>query len=169
VGVQRGLAAFLTLGAVFWAAVILVAPRALAGETPVFNRLAASVYHSAGLICHQRAERSFHLAGVQQPVCARCAGLYFSGALGALAAWFAASRSRASRKTRSWLLVAALPTALTVGLEAVGLLHTSNLLRALSALPLGASAGWIFIQSLRAEAAAGEVRSRDGCYDARGI
>jgi hypothetical protein len=64
---------------------------------------------------------------------------------------------------------AALPTALTVALEFVGVLQTSNLFRALSALPLGASAGWVFIQSLRAEAAGGRVRSPDGCYDARGI
>jgi uncharacterized membrane protein len=167
--VPRLLAAILTLGAVFWTALIVVAPRALAGDTPGVNRAAAFVYQSAGLICHQRAERSFHLAGVQLPVCARCTGLYVSGAVGALVAWFAARRPRAARRTRVLLLWAALPTALTVALEFVGLLQTSNMLRALSALPLGASAGWIFIQLLRAEAAAGQVRSRDGCYDARGI
>ena len=159
---QRLLAAILTLGAVFWAAVIVVAPRALAGDTPVLNQVAASIYRSAGLICHQRAERSFHLGGVQQPVCARCAGLYLSGAVGALVAWSAARRPRATRQKRVLLLLAAIPTALTVALEFVGLLHTSNMLRALSALPLGASAGWIFIQSLRAEAVAGEARSRHG-------
>jgi uncharacterized membrane protein len=163
------LAGILTLGAVFWTALIVVAPRALAGDTPGVNRAAAVVYQSAGLICHQRAERSFHMAGVQLPVCARCTGLYVSGALGALVAWFAARRPRATRRTRAWLLWAAVPTALTVALELAGLLHTSNMLRALSALPLGASAGWIFIQSLRAEAAGRQVRSADGCYDARGI
>ena len=163
------LAAALTLGAVFWAAVIVLGPRALAGDTAGVNRAAAFVYQSAGRICHQRGERSFHLAGVQLPVCARCTGLYLSCAVGALAAWFAARRPRSTRPTRAILLWAALPTALTVALEFVGLLHTSNMLRGLSALPLGASAGWIFIQSLRAEAAAGQVRSRDGCYDARGL
>ena len=33
-------------------------------------------------ICHQRPERSFAIAGIQMPVCARCSGLYVSGALG---------------------------------------------------------------------------------------
>jgi uncharacterized membrane protein len=164
------LAAVLTLGAVFWAAVIVLAPRALVGDTPVVSQLAAYVYQSAGLICHQRAERSFHLSGVQAPVCARCTGLYLSGAAGALVAWSAARRPRTSRRTRAVLLLAALPTALTVALEFVGLLQTSNMLRAVSAVPLGLSAGWIFIQSLRAEAAAGEAGSRDAMrYDARGI
>ena len=41
---------------------------------------------AAGRVCHQRPERSFHVAGVQLPVCARCTGLYVSGAAGALAA-----------------------------------------------------------------------------------
>lgn len=91
------------------------------------------------------------------------------GAVGALVAWFAARRPRTNRRTRSLLLWAALPTAVTVALELLGLWQTSNLLRAVSALPLGASAGWIFVQSLRAEAAAGGTGSRDGCYDARGI
>ncbi len=163
------LAGILTLGAVFWTALIVVAPRALAADTPGVNRAAAFVYQSSGLICHQRTERSFHLSGVQLPVCARCSGLYVSGALGALVAWFAARRPRATRRTRALLMWAALPTALTVALEFVGVLQTSNLFRALSALPLGASAGWVFIQSLRAEAAGGRVRSPDGCYDARGI
>jgi hypothetical protein len=89
--------------------------------------------------------------------------------MGALVAWFAARRPRAARRTRALLLWAALPTALTVALEFVGLLHTSNMLRALSALPLGASAGWIFIQSLRAEAPPAEPGAAKGCYDARGI
>ena len=134
------------------------------------NRVAAFVYQSARFICHQRAERSFHIVGVQQPVCARCTGLYVSGAAGALVAWLggapppdqSAHRGRCSSG-------AAIPTAVTVALELLGLWHTSNLLRAVSALPLGASAGWIFVQSLRAEAAAGGTGSRDGCYDARGI
>ena len=165
----RVLAAILTLGAVSWTVLIVAAPSGLAGDTPGVSRAAAFVYQSAGLICHQRAERSFNLAGVQLPVCARCTGLYVSGAVGALVAWFAARRPRATRRTRALLLWAALPTALTVALEFVGLLPTSNMLRAVSALPLGASAGWIFVQSLRAEAAAGQVRTRDGCYDARGI
>ena len=49
-------------------------------------------------------------------------------------------------------MLAAIPTALSVVLEWSGLLNPSSLGRALCALPLGAIAAWVFVQSLRAEA-----------------
>lgn len=115
---------------------------------------AALVYEGAARICHQRPERSFHIAGVQLPVCARCAGLYVSGAVGTLLAWATWRRRTAEpRHTRLVLMAAAVPTALTLGFELMGLAFPSNSVRALSALPLGAAAGWIFVQSLRLEEA----------------
>jgi uncharacterized membrane protein len=143
----------LTIGALAWTATLFVAPFALTSRHPRLVSAAAVVYSAAGLICHQRAERSFHLAGVQPPVCARCTGLYVSGAAGSIAAWALWRRPRAPRRARSVLVLAASPTALTVALEFAGLLHPSNTARALCALPLGGAAAWVFIQSLRAEAA----------------
>jgi len=133
VNVQRSLAAILAIGALCWSAILFVAPFALTSGSPRLAAAAAALYGGAGLICHQRAERSFYVAGVQQPVCARCAGLYGSAAAGSLAA--------------------AAPTALTVVLELAGLAHPSNTVRAMCALPFGAAAAWVVIQSLRAEAA----------------
>jgi len=158
--VQRSLAAILAIGALSWSATLFVAPFALTSGNPRLVAAAAAVYGGAGLICHQRAERSFHLAGVQQPVCARCAGLYVSGAVGALAAWIVWRHPRAPRRTRSVLVLAAAPTALTVVLEFAGLVHPSNTVRAMCALPLGGAAAWVFIRSLRAEAA--EARRFEG-------
>ena len=147
---QRRLAWFLTVAALLWAAAIIAAPYAITSRNPALVGIAAFVYQGAGLICHQRPERSFHLGGAQLPVCGRCSGLYFSGALGAVAAWLL-SRRAGPRGTRIAIAVAAIPTALTVSLEFVGLIHPGNVLRAVSALPLGATAGWIFVRSLRAE------------------
>ena len=147
------------MGALLWAATLFVAPFALRSTHPGFATAAASVYRGAGLICHQRPERSFALAGVQQPVCARCAGLYVSGCFGALAAW-AGWQPRLPRRTRALIAVAALPTALTVALEVAGLAYPSNSARALSALPLGAVTGWVFVLSLRAEGAAAAAARR---------
>lgn len=148
------LAAGLTLGASVWVAALLAAPYAISARNPVLVAIASLVYQGAGMICHQRPERSFHLAGVQLPVCGRCFGLYVSGAVGAVVAWFV-SRRISTRDIRLALLVAAIPTALTVSLEFIGLIHPTNLVRAVSALPLGAAAAWIFITSLRGEAGAG--------------
>ena len=166
---QRALAAILTIGAIAWSAALFLAPHALTGGSPRFASAAATLYQAAGLICHQRPERSFHLAGAQQPVCARCTGLYVSGAV-ALVAWLVSRRPRMPRRTRVIIAAAAIPTALSVALEFIGLLHSSNTLRAVSALPLGAAAGWIFIQSLRAEAAEAQAESLKAMsYDARGL
>ena len=157
---QNRLAACLTIGASVWVAAILAAPYAISGNNPVLVAIASMVYQGAGMICHQRPERSFHLAGVQLPVCGRCFGLYVSGAFGAAAAWLAA-RPRTIGRARLALLVVAAPTALTVSLEFAGLIHPTNLVRAVSALPLGAAAAWIFITSLRADA-----EPRSATYDA---
>jgi uncharacterized membrane protein len=156
----RLLAVLLTAGALLWTVTLFVAPLGLDGSHPRLLRASALLYHGAGRICHQRSVRSFQFAGVQQPVCARCTGLYASGAAGALAAWVGARRRIAApARSRAVLVIAAVPTALTVGLELSGLAHFSNAMRALSALPLGAAAGWVFVRSLRAEGAGGGARA----------
>lgn len=143
----RRLATLLTVGATVWAAAILAAP-AFRGAS-----LAGLAYEGGRLICHQRSERSFHLAGTPMPVCARCTGLYLSGAAGALAAWLRRRRrdDPAPRGARLIFVAAAVPMAVSVAGELSGLLPSSNVSRMASALPLGAAAGWIFVQSLRAE------------------
>jgi uncharacterized membrane protein len=160
---QRFLAILLTAGALVWTAALFLVPFALVSTHPRVVSAAAVVYAGAGRICHQRSNRSFHLGGVQQPVCARCTGLYVSGAAGALAAWLGARRRLvAPRGARAVLIAAAIPTALTVGLELLGLAHPSSAMRALAALPLGAAAGWIFVRSLRAESANRPRQAQDG-------
>ena len=150
---QSRLPQYLTVGACLWVGAVFAAPYAIESRNPALVAAATFMYQGAGLICHQRPERSFHVAGVQLPVCGRCLGLYLSGAIGALAALRSAG-SGAPRRTRLILALAALPTAITVSLEFIGSIHPTNAVRAVSALPLGAAAAWIFVRSLRADAAA---------------
>jgi uncharacterized membrane protein len=149
--VLRLLPAFLTLGAVLWTAALIAAPYALMSAHAPLVSAAAAIYTAASLICHQRAARSFHLGGVQLPVCGRCAALYLSGAFGAVLPWIVSRRPRVPANTRRILLWASIPTALSVVLEWSGLVDPTNVGRAICAVPLGASAAWIFVQSLRAE------------------
>ena len=135
----------LTIAAFLWTLTLLAAPVAL--KTPAFGVPAAAIYAASSRICHQRPERSFHVGGVQLPVCGRCFGLYLSGALGAMAAW--TSRRRPGGATRTALMVAAIPTAVTWSAEMAGLAGFSNVTRALAATPLGAAGGWVFVQMLR--------------------
>jgi uncharacterized membrane protein len=144
----RPAAVCLTVLAAAWLCLIVVTPLAVANGERAWP---AVVYQAAGLVCHQRPERSFHLAGVQLPVCARCLGFYASGTIGALLAW-TAGLTRLSRRVleapRVPLAVAAVPTAVTVVLEWLGLAHPSGIARALAALPLGLLGGWIAIRLL---------------------
>jgi len=104
------------------------------------------LYAIGALICHQRPERSFYVAGAQLPVCARCAGLYVGAALGVLA-W----SLLAGRRTREWprtralavLGIAALPTVVTVGTALTGIGDPPNAWRFGFAVPLGLAGGVI--------------------------
>ena len=147
--VNRALAASLTAGAVLWGLVIVVAPLALSHAATIPP--ATLVYTAASRICHQRTDRSFSVAGFQMPVCARCAGLYLTGGAGALAAWVRRARGSV-RHTSMLLLSSAVPTAMTVTLEFLGIVQFSNSARALAAAPLGAAAGWVFVRMLRYDA-----------------
>jgi uncharacterized membrane protein len=124
------------LVAVAWVALIIGGPL-----VPGFG--GAVLYGLGSFICHQIPERSFHIGGIQMPVCARCLGLYAGAALGVvghLRVWHAGRITRAltTPRTARWLaLVAAGPTVLTVVLEMAGLWQPANLTRALAGLPLG--------------------------------
>jgi len=136
----------LTIASSLWLIVLVAAPIAL--SRPALAVPATLVYSASSRICHQRPERSFHLAGVQLPVCARCFGLYASAALGALAAWCTKRRLDAAA-CRAVLAIAAVPTAATWGLEVAGVAAFDNGSRAVAALPLGLAAGWVVVQLVR--------------------
>ena len=136
----------LSAAAVLWALILVCAPFAL--RHPTLATPTAAVYAAASRICHQRTERSFHVADLPLPVCARCTGIYLSAAVGALAVW-ATVRSRRTVSPRIALLVASAPTAATWLLEHVGGIPFSNITRAAAAIPLGAVAGWLFVGLLR--------------------
>jgi len=145
---RRVVPVLLAILATAWVAIVVVTPVALAHG---YVTLPAVVYEAAGLICHQRPERSFHLLGIQLPVCARCFGLYASGAIGAVAACMLADRGverHGLSSLRSALSIAAIPTAVTLVCEWMGLWYPSGAARAIAALPLGVLAGWALVKSL---------------------
>jgi uncharacterized membrane protein len=119
--------------------------------------LLAFVFAVGSVICHQLPDRSFFLDGQQLPVCARCTGLYLSGAAG-LAGWLAmklllgwpafaprntsgGATARQARWAVALLLIAAMPTAVSYLTGVLGVWDGSNLTRAVLAVPLGLVAG----------------------------
>lgn len=140
------MARLLILGALAWPAVLGAAWwDRVAHPGGIHSVWSAVVYMAAGRVCHQQPERSYHSHGAQWPVCARCAGLYLAAPFGAL--WFG-RRHRQTIGGRSPVMVfaiAAVPTALTIGWEWAGLGTPANLVRLVSALPLGAAILWILL------------------------
>ena len=107
---------------------------------------AAASYMVGGVVCHQRPERSFHLAGAQLPVCGRCTGLYVSAAAGVLLA-FVWARAKAGRLTRGRLLLAVVPSVVTLALEWSGAWPVSNAARAAAAAPIGLVLGALLVEA----------------------
>ena len=153
---RRG--AFMALGlATAWALLVIAVPVTFAAQGHGTERgawstgLATVTYLAGGVICHQQPARSFSLRGTQLPVCARCAGLYLAAPFGLVwgvgtsAGWKGRTFGSVARVRGGWrpvqiaLAVTALPTAATWGAEVVGLLSSSNGVRAVAAIPLGFS------------------------------
>jgi uncharacterized membrane protein len=136
-------AGLLLVASLSWAAALLAAPHAMTTDGSV-KVAAAFTYLGAGYICHQRPERSFHLAGHQLPVCARCTGLYLAAPFGLVGVMLMRRRGKADDRAYRWwrvaIAAAAVPTVISVGLEWIGGPGlSSNISRALTALPLGAT------------------------------
>ena len=134
-----------------WGSLIVLTPhfgRADAGSARV---AAAAAYLFGSTVCHQRPDRSFHIAGVRLPVCTRCTGLYLAAPFGLL---LAARRRRSEthrEAVRLLLMASAVPTLVTVLLEVLRVWQPSGVVRALAAIPLGAAVAWIVGATLRAD------------------
>jgi hypothetical protein len=147
--VRLPLAALAALAAIAWIGLLASAPLAVA-QRPGRARAWASAwtYRAGSIICHQQRDRSLVVQGHQMPVCARCAGLYAGGAIGAVAvvAWAAARRRQQPgapvlplTRLRRLAVACGAPTAVAWAVEHGGWLDVPNLARAAIALPLGAA------------------------------
>ena len=128
--------------AVGWLTLLAVAPL-------LPPAIAAALYAIGSQICHQRADRSFHLLGAQLPVCARCLGIYAGAAVGSVAALGARPRARFAKvPLRPLLIAGAIPTAVTVAAEWSGMWAGSNEWRAAAGLPLGCVVAIVVAQAV---------------------
>jgi uncharacterized membrane protein len=125
--VSRLLAPVATVFAIAWVTLVVTAPQ-------LSPSVAAFVYAFGSLICHQRPERSFHLAGAQLPVCARCLGIYAGVAIGLIVN----ARRILARGPAVAIVAAALPTIVTLVSEWAGLWNPGNPIRAAAGTILGA-------------------------------
>jgi hypothetical protein len=155
--------------AVAWAVALPMATFAAspAHQSAVGAAFVVAVYSIGSIICHQLPARSFHLWAVQMPVCARCTGIYLGAALGAIAASVAPLKRRPTYRIGSgaifgdgspvghrfsgadWprvsLIVASLPTLLTLVYEWTSGHTPANGIRAAAGLPIGIVVAWLVV------------------------
>jgi Predicted membrane protein (DUF2085) len=150
-----------------WAVLLPLAPFAASQAAPArfWYGLAFIVYGAGSFICHQLPARSFHSWSAQWPVCARCTGIYFGAAAVAIIAMVRLKPdptydtvrlkpdptydSVTTGRARVLLVVAALPTAVTLIYEWTTGVTPSNAIRALAGAPLGAAIAFIVVEALR--------------------
>ena len=133
------------VGSVLWLAAIPLAAFAAGRPSAASAAYACAlgVYAIGHVVCHQLPVRSFHLWNTSLPVCARCTGIYLGAAVTALVHASRPSQStRFGGQARVVLLVACIPTALTLIFEWTTGITPANWIRALAGLPLGAAVAW---------------------------
>ena len=136
------------------ALVLTTAWVALLVAAPVLPAWAGAVVYGIGsFVCHQIPERSFHFAGSQLPVCARCLGIYLGACAGVGVVWMRAKSARprlaiAPAAARRLALVTAIPTLLTLVLETAGIWYPSNVTRAVAGFPLGVLVALVVVSAL---------------------
>jgi uncharacterized membrane protein len=118
------------------------------------------VYLAGSVLCHQLPARSFFLWGAQMPVCARCTGIYAGAAVTAIVATVRTLRPPSADAgvglydKRAALVLAALPTIVTLAYEWTTGQTPANWIRAAAGVPIGVVVAWI-VCGLRPEAVEG--------------
>ncbi len=110
----------------------------LAEGNPLARKLAAVISLFFSFVCHQAAERSFHLMGHPFAVCIRCSSIYVGFLLGVILYPFIRNWNDRSLPPRKILWIGMLPTALEMGVFRLLLNVPDPFFRSLSGLILGA-------------------------------
>jgi hypothetical protein len=175
-GTARVISRAFRAGVIAWAALLPLAPFAAVQPPPAhaWYPLGFALYDIGRFICHQRPERSFFLWAVQMPVCARCTGIYVGAALAAAMLLTGVPPDATSvarppsaggrwaarlRGPRGLLALAALPTVFTVLVEWTTGAPTSNVVRAVAGVPLGALVAVVVARAIESPGGAAPVGS----------
>jgi uncharacterized membrane protein len=124
----------LTISAVIWCFLLLAAPLARANS---YRLTAVTLYTAFSKICHQLPGRSFYLAGYPFAVCSRCTGLYVGFTAILLLYPLVRSLRVTEAPPRKWLFWAALPMAIDVAAQFLGVWHNTHTSRFFTGALLG--------------------------------
>jgi uncharacterized membrane protein len=128
-----------------WVLAIVLAPTAKAiGLTAV----SAPLYHFYSFLCHQRPERSFHIAGEQFAVCSRCFGVYFGLLFGFIIYPWWRRIEEIEPLPRFWLFLSLIPIGVDWSLTIFGIWENTHLSRFVTGLILGVACATFIVPAL---------------------
>ncbi|HLG18111.1 MAG TPA: DUF2085 domain-containing protein [Blastocatellia bacterium] len=133
------------------------------GAAPGESSLAALFHFMYGRVCHQNADRSFHIAGHPLAVCARCSAIYIGYLIGLIAYPIVRPLGDTDLPRRRWLIAALVPVGVdTVG-GYLGIFENTLASRALTGFVAGAAGVFYTLPGLVSLAASLFKRSEKDC------
>ena len=129
-----------------WIAGIVSDPliRAAGGDSALLSLLS----YTYGRVCHQVADRSFHVAGHPFAVCARCFGIYVGYLAGLIVYPIARSLTETELPHRRWLIIALLPVAVDFVGGYLGIFENTLASRALTGMIAGVAGAFYTLPGL---------------------
>jgi uncharacterized membrane protein len=134
-----------TAAVAVWVAVIVAAPMARANE---LSGIASPVYSFFHFLCHQKSDRSFHIAGEQFAVCSRCFGVYFGILPGFVVYPFWRRIDEIEPLPKFWLFLSLIPIGIDWSLTFFGIWENTQLSRFLTGLILGVACATFIVPAI---------------------
>lgn len=128
-----------------WVSLIIFAPIALASGSEIVSQ---PLYSFFSYICHQKPERSFHVAAHHFAVCTRCFGVYFGLLLGFVIYPLWRSIDNIEPFPRFWLFLALVPAAIDWSLGIFGIWGNTGWSRFFTGLILGVACATFIVPAL---------------------
>ncbi len=135
---------------VAWIAGAILLPLSAGAQAGDSNGLTISslIHYTYGRVCHQIAERSFHIHGQPVAVCARCLGIYVGYLAGLVVYPFARSIGRADAPPRLWFLLASIPVTIDFFGGYFGVFENTLVSRAVTGMIVGAAGAFYTLPGL---------------------
>lgn len=128
-----------------WILLILIAPAATAND---LNAIASPIYSFFHYLCHQKPERSFHIAGEQFAVCSRCFGVYFGIFLGFVVYPLWRPIDEIEPLPKVWLFLSLIPIGIDWSLTFMGIWENTQLSRFVTGLILGVACATFIVPAI---------------------
>lgn len=130
---------------ILWLLAIVLPPVAKASGN---TTLSSPFYSLFSFLCHQQADRSFHLLGEQLTVCSRCFGVYLGLVVGFATYPLFRNIDEIQPLPRIWLFLSVIPITIDWSLTFFGIWENNHASRFITGLILGIACAVFIVPAL---------------------